>query len=280
MRESIEALNRKLIEGVVGPLGLDSGLGTPEMVKSLTAGIARDTGRWLEIQNRYYRRRLELWAAYALHRPEARAQPMIEPDPADRRFRSPEWKTQPYFEYVTQSYLLAGQWLREVVDNTRLEPHAKKKLEFFTRQFIDAMSPANYPWTNPEALKLANETEGESATRGMRNLAADLEKGMVSMTDETAFEVGRDLATTPGAVVHRKPIHAIDRVPRPPRSGVRVSAGNACRPASQVRHPRPATGETRCALRRQRGTPCSWFRGATCRPPWAVRPGTITSGTA
>ena len=92
---SIEALNRKLIEGVVGPLDLDSVFGMPEMVKSLTAGLAQDTGRWLEIQNRYYRKRLELWAAYASQRPEAPAQPMIEPDPADRRFRAPEWKTQP-----------------------------------------------------------------------------------------------------------------------------------------------------------------------------------------
>ena len=201
-RGSIEALNRKLLEGVVGPLDLGSVFGMPEMVKSLTAGLAQDTGRWLEIQNRYYRRRLELWAAYASHRPEAPAQPMIEGDPADRRFRAPEWKAQPYFEYVAQSYLLAGQWLREIVDNAKLEPHTKKKLEFFTRQFVDAMSPANYPWTNPEALKLANETEGESLTRGMHNLAADLEKGMISMTDETAFEVGRNLATTPGAVVY------------------------------------------------------------------------------
>jgi polyhydroxyalkanoate synthase len=201
-RGSIEALNRKLIEGVVGPLDLDSGFGMPEMLKSLTAGLAQDTGSWLEIQNRYYRRRLELWAAYASHRPEAPAQPMIEPDPADRRFRAPEWKAQPYFEYVAQSYLLAGEWLREVVDNTKLEPHTKKKLEFFTRQFIDAMSPANYPWTNPEALKLAAETGDESLIRGMRNLAADLEKGMISMTDETAFEVGRNLAITPGAVVY------------------------------------------------------------------------------
>ena len=199
---SIEALNRKLIEGVVRPLDLDSGFGMPEMVKSLTAGLAQDTGRWLEIQNRYYRRRLELWATYASRRPEVPTQPMIEPDPADRRFRAPEWKTQPYFEYVAQSYLLAGQWLREVVDNAQLEPHTKKKLEFFARQFIDAMSPANYPWTNPEALKLAAETEGESLTRGMRNLAADLDKGMISMTDETAFEVGRNLAITPGAVIY------------------------------------------------------------------------------
>ena len=132
-RGLIEALNRRLIEGVVRPLGLDSDLGTAELVRSLTAALAQDAERLAELQNRYYRKQLELWAAYASHRPEAPAQPVIEPDPADRRFRAPEWKAQPYFDYAAQSYLLAGQWLRDVVDTARLEPHARRKLEFFTR---------------------------------------------------------------------------------------------------------------------------------------------------
>ena len=189
--DSIEALNRKLIEAVVRPLGLGAGLGTDELVRSLTAGLAQDTGRLAEIQNRFYRKRLELWAAYALPQPAAQPRPVIEPDPADRRFRAPEWKAHPYFEFTAQSYLLAAECMREVIGAARLDSHAKKKLAFFTRQFIDAMSPANFPWSNPEALKLAAETDGESVNRGMRNLAADLDKGMVSMTDESAFEVGR-----------------------------------------------------------------------------------------
>ena len=201
-RDPIEALNRELIEAVVRPLGLDSGLGTEELVRSLTTGLAQNTERLAEIQSRYYRKRLELWAAYVLPQSGPPAQPVIELDPADRRFRAPDWKAQPFFDYTAQSYLLAGQWLRELVDTASLEPHAKHKLEFFTRQYVDAMSPANFPWSNPEALKLAAETEGESVKRGMRNLAADLDKGMISMTDESAFEVGRNLAITPGAVVY------------------------------------------------------------------------------
>ncbi len=201
-REMIEALNRRLIEGVVRPLGLDSAIGTEELVKSLAAALAQDAGRLAELQNRHYRKRLELWAAYALNRPEAPAQPVIAPDPSDRRFRAPEWRAQPWFDFTTQSYLLTAEWLREVAGAARLEPHAKKKLEFFTRQYIDAMSPANFPWSNPEALKLAAETDGESVNRGLQNLAADLEKGMISMTDDSAFEVGRNLAVTPGAVVY------------------------------------------------------------------------------
>jgi len=201
-REAIEALNRKLIEGVVRPLGLDSGVGTAEIVKSLTAGLAQDSERLAELQHRYYRKRLELWAAYALPGSATPGQPLIEPDPADRRFRAPEWKAQSYFDYIAQSYLLAGEWLREIVGSAKLEPHAKKKLEFYTRQYVDAMSPANFPWSNPEALKLAAETDGASISQGMRNLAADLDKGMISMTDEAAFQVGGNLAITPGAVVY------------------------------------------------------------------------------
>jgi polyhydroxyalkanoate synthase subunit PhaC len=198
-QKSIEALNRKLMDGIVKPLDLDATLNVSEMIKSLTAGLAQESERWLEIQNRYYRRQLELWAAYAGPRP---GQPSAAADPPDRRFRAEEWRNQPYFDYLAQSYLLTGRWLREIVDTAKLEPLSKRKLEFFTRQFVDAMSPANFAWSNPEALKLAAETEGESLARGLRNLAADLDKGMISMTDDTVFEVGRNLAVTPGAVIH------------------------------------------------------------------------------
>ena len=92
--------------------------------------------------------------------------------PADRRFAAPEWRSQPYFQYLVQSYLLTGRWLMEVVESSKLEPHTKRKLEFCARQLVDAMSPANFPWSNPEALKLANETGGESLARGMQHLSS------------------------------------------------------------------------------------------------------------
>jgi polyhydroxyalkanoate synthase subunit PhaC len=200
-QESIAALNRKLVDGIVKPLDLDATLDVAEMLKSLTAGLAEDTHRWLDMQNRYYRRQLELWAAYAGSKPGEPAAAASEPDPADRRFRAEAWQSHPYFEYLARSYLATGDWLREAVEASKLEPRTKRKLQFFTRQFVDAMSPANYPWSNPEALKLAAETDGSSLTQGLRNLAADLDKGMISMTDESAFEVGRNLAITPGAVI-------------------------------------------------------------------------------
>jgi len=198
---AIEAFRRQLLAGVVKPLDINSGFDAAEVVKALTAGLVEDTERWRELQNRYYSKQLELWAAYTQPQAGAPARPPFEPAAADRRFRAPEWRKEPYFEYLAQSYLLAGQWLREIVEGTKLQPPAKRKLDFFTRQFVDAMSPANFPWSNPEAIKLSAETDGESVRLGLRNLAADLDKGMISMTDESAFEVGRNLAVTPGEVI-------------------------------------------------------------------------------
>ena len=194
-------LNRKLIEDVARPLDLDARFGATEAIQALTAGYLEDLGRWLEIQSDYYRRQLELWASYVRPGPQAQPPSPSGPDTSDRRFRAPEWREHPYFGYLAQSYLLTAQWLRETAGVARVDPVTRRKLDFFTRQFIDAMSPANYPWSNPEALKLAAATEGESVSRGLRNLVGDLGKGMISMTDETAFEVGRNLAVTPGAVI-------------------------------------------------------------------------------
>ena len=200
--EALAEFNRQLLENVVKPITRDGVTpGVPEMLKSLTAGFAQDTQRWTEIQNRYYQKQLELWSSVASKGPDATLVKVIEPEPGDRRFRGAEWQ-QPYFNFVTQSYLLGARWLNEIVESAQLEPHAKKKLAFFARQYIDAMSPSNFPWSNPEALKLAAETQGESLSQGLRNLAGDMDRGLVSMTDERAFEVGRNLAITPGAVVY------------------------------------------------------------------------------
>ena len=200
--EALAAFNRQLLDSVVKPLTRDGVTpDVPEVLQSLAAGVAHDAQRFLEIQNRYYQKQLELWTGISQLTPDAAPPKVVEPEAGDRRFRAAEWQ-QPYFSLVAQSYLLTARWLTELVDNAQLEPHAKKKLSFFARQYIDAISPANFPWSNPEALKLAAETQGESVARGLRNLAGDIDRGLVSMTDEHAFEVGRNLAVTPGAVIY------------------------------------------------------------------------------
>jgi len=200
--EALAAFNQYLLAQVLKPLAREgAGSNGKAFVESLTAGLAQNSERWLDIQNRYYKKQLELWSSVTSLPPGSPPAKVIEPEAGDRRFRAPEWQ-QPYFSLLAQSYLLNARWLSELVESAKLEPHAKRKLSFYARQYIDAASPANFAWSNPEALKLAAETQGDSVSRGLRNLAGDIDRGLVSMTDDTAFEVGRNLAITPGAVVY------------------------------------------------------------------------------
>ena len=200
--QQLADFNRQLLEQVMKPIARDGAAPeSGEMLQSLTRAFASDPQRWLEIQQRYYQKQLELWTTLASAAPDKSAPQVVEPDSTDRRFRGPEWQ-QPYFSLLAQTYLLTSRWLSEIVDAAELEPHAKKKLSFYARQYIDALAPSNFPWSNPEALKLAAETQGDSLAKGLRNLAGDMERGLVSMTDERAFEVGTNLATTAGAVVY------------------------------------------------------------------------------
>ena len=191
-------LSRMLLANAAGKLGAGQTIpDAAEMMKLLAAGMATDSGHWLDLNNRYYREQLALWNAYA----GGSTATQLPAPPADRRFRADEWR-EPYFSYLAHSYLLSANWLQEMTAAAKLDAHAKRKLEFYTRHMIDALSPANFPWSNPEAIKMAAATDGDSVNRGLKNLAADIDRGLVSMTDETAFEVGRNLAITPGTVVY------------------------------------------------------------------------------
>ena len=197
--DAFAGLQRMLLGDAAGKLGSAGALpDAAGMMKLLTAGMATDSEHWNELTGRYYRDHLELWQKFSAVNPAAdKSAP--EP-PQDRRFSAPEWR-EPYFSYLAQSYLLSARWLEELTASAPLDAHAKHKLTFYTRQLIDSLSPANFPWSNPEAIKLAAATDGDSINQGLKNLAADIDKGLVSMTDATAFEVGRNLAISPGAVV-------------------------------------------------------------------------------
>jgi polyhydroxyalkanoate synthase len=120
----------------------------------------------------------------------------------DKRFAARGWRESAYHDYLRQAYLLNSRFLEDLVDAADLEAAAKQRLRFYTRQLTDALSPANFAATNPEALQLALDTKGESLHAGIRHLIQDLALGRVSMVDESAFEVGRNLAVTPGEVVY------------------------------------------------------------------------------
>lgn len=127
----------------------------------------------------------------------------IEGNPRDKRFKDEAWSKQPVFDYLKQSYLINARFLQQSLDSIHgLDAHALHKLGFFTRQLIDALSPSNFLLTNPEAMRLTIESNGATLVRGLEQLLGDIERGRISMTDEKAFALGRDLASTPGSVVY------------------------------------------------------------------------------
>jgi polyhydroxyalkanoate synthase len=121
----------------------------------------------------------------------------------DRRFAAPAWRDQPYYAFIKDAYLLNAEYLTALASLAQLPPADKRRLAFATRQYIDALSPTNYPATNPEVLQRALETDGASLLRGFANLVGDARKGRITMSDEGAFAVSRNLAVTPGSIVFR-----------------------------------------------------------------------------
>ncbi|MDB2577791.1 class I poly(R)-hydroxyalkanoic acid synthase [Tateyamaria sp.] len=130
------------------------------------------------------------------------------PGRKDRRFVNPLWETHPYFNYVKQQYLINSDAIAEAVDTvTDMDAKEKQRLEYFSRQIVDMMSPTNFLATNPDALEKAVATDGQSLVQGLENLISDLESNngelIVKLADETAFELGGNIATTPGKVIYR-----------------------------------------------------------------------------
>ncbi len=144
------------------------------------------------------------WTGKLLGRDEA---PHVSVSARDRRFADASWSDSAIHDWIKQYYLMHARWLEDMVGKLEgLNDHERQKLGFFTRQFIDAMAPSNFAFTNPEVLRTMIETNGESVVLGLRNLLHDMEKDggkfRLSMTDETAFELGKTIATTPGSVVY------------------------------------------------------------------------------
>jgi polyhydroxyalkanoate synthase len=161
------------------------------------ADLQRNSARFGSLQSAYFDRQTRLWSGMV----SGSREQIAAPRPGDRRFAAAEWLDNPYFNYLRQSYLLACGYLEDLVESCELEPAAKERLRFAARQWIDAVSPANFAATNPAALRQALATQGESLTRGLANLLGDVQKKRISQSDEARFEVGRNLGVTPGEVV-------------------------------------------------------------------------------
>ena len=152
---------------------------------------------WFKAVTGFYQSQFNLW----MNMFNPAASQMVQPEPGDRRFTADEWTESPVHNYLKQSYLLSSRWLNNMVADSTLDAATKAKCSFYTRQFIDAMSPANFAMTNPEVLKETVETQGQNLIKGLENLMQDMDKGRISLTDESAFKLGENIATTPGSVV-------------------------------------------------------------------------------
>jgi polyhydroxyalkanoate synthase len=130
-------------------------------------------------------------------------------NPKDRRFNAPEWE-HPVFDLIRQGYQVMSEYITGAADNLEdLDADQKSKLAFAVRQLVDAMSPANSPFTNPVALHKAVETKGASLMKGMQHLTTDMQKGQLTHTDPDAFELGVNIAATPGKVIHETPLYQL-----------------------------------------------------------------------
>ena len=132
--------------------------------------------------------------------------PVAEPAKGDARFKDDDWSGNFVFDYIKQSYLIAARHIQHAVAGVEgLPEDSQKKIAFFTRQYVDALAPSNFAATNPQVLRETMASGGHNLIKGLNNLLADIEKGegqlRISMTDEAAFQLGRNVATTPGKVV-------------------------------------------------------------------------------
>src|SRR5438477_7807781 len=151
------------------------------------------------MQQAFWKRALAYWSA--VPGPAGVAQVSTEASDSDRRFAADAWRDDPRFDLIRRSYLAYSNFLQNSVESAQIDDKTKAQMRHGMRQFIDAMSPSNFLVSNPEALQLAAETGGKSLTEGMNLFFEDMAKGRVSSTDEKAYEVGRNIATTPGAVI-------------------------------------------------------------------------------
>jgi polyhydroxyalkanoate synthase len=167
-----------------------------------------DPQRAIELQSNLGTSYLELWAAAARRMAGEQPEPVAKPDPRDRRFADPEWSSNQFFDFLKQVYLLTTGWADRLVKEAQgLDPHTRQKAEFYVRQIANAVSPSNFVLTNPELLRETLASNAENLVRGMKMLAEDIEAGhghlKIRQSDASMFDVGRNLAVTPGKIIYQ-----------------------------------------------------------------------------
>ena len=174
----------------------------------MTARMMANPAKLMQAQIGFWQDYMTLWQNTARRMLGDAPPPVIAGDPKDRRFKDEAWHEHEVFDFIKQSYLLSARWIQSTVNEVEgLDGKTRQKIDFYTRQFIDAMAPSNFLLTNPEVLRKTAETGGENLVKGLNNLLADLERGKgklsIRMTDLDAFKIGQNIAVTPGKVVYQ-----------------------------------------------------------------------------
>jgi polyhydroxyalkanoate synthase subunit PhaC len=180
-----------------------------EVIKTFTA-VAEywltDNARSSDLQTRIAKDYLDLWGSSVRRLAGEEVRPAIEPSPRDKRFKDPEWKSNQFFDFLMQLYLLTTRWAKDLVhDAEGVDPHTRKKAEFYMQQITNAIAPSNFVLTNPEVLRETLSSNGQNLVRGMTMLAEDIEAGhgtlRIRQSDPSNLAVGVNMATTPGKVI-------------------------------------------------------------------------------
>ena len=177
----------------------------------MTTRLMTNPARLVQAQIGFWQDYLTLWSNTARRMMGESVGPVIEEPKGDRRFKDDAWRENEVFDFIRQSYLLSARYFTNTVNSAEgLDPRTAQKVDFYTRQFVDAMSPANFVMTNPEVLRRTAETGGTNLLKGLSNLLGDLERGKgklrIRMTDDSKFKVGENIAVTPGKVVFETPL--------------------------------------------------------------------------
>ena len=188
-------------------VGMDDPMNIGNAFMEMTTKMMTNPHKMVEANMNLWQDYMKLWQNTASRMMGQEQEPIVEPEHDDRRFKGEAWESD-VFDFIKQSYLLTSNWMESSVSDVEgLDNKIQKKVEFFTKQYVDALSPTNFVMTNPEVLKATMESRGENLVNGLRNLLEDMGSGdgklKIKMSDADDFEVGENVATTPGKVVYR-----------------------------------------------------------------------------
>ena len=203
-----EFLARQGAAGADGGLGMSDPLNVASAFIEMTRRMMANPVPVIEAQFTLWQDYMRLWQSAAERFLGGNPAPVVQPAPSDQRFKDAAWHESALFDFIKQSYLLTARWLQSTVKKVDgLDDKTTQKIDFYTRQFVDAIAPTNFVATNPEVLRATVDSGGENLVNGLKHLLEDLERGkgrlMIKMTDLDSFKVGKNIAVSPGKVVFR-----------------------------------------------------------------------------